>query len=116
MVSILIILGVFFGALPDLIGAYGNLVEHDHWALYRRSHFGDIEETLQYVPMYWLHLQLDRLMHGPSHRWWKVDERLWLEFILWVINVVVIVWLLNVWRNQTNRARTLETDSARDSI
>ena len=96
----IVALGVFFGTLPDLIGAYGNFIDHDHWTLYRNAHFGDIKQVLQYVPMYWLHLYLDTLMHGPGHRWWKYDERMWLEVTLWVINLLVIVWLIRTWRTK----------------
>ena len=92
-------LGVFFGTLPDLIGAYGNYIDHDHWTLYRNAHFGDIKGVLQYVPMYWLHLYLDTLMHGPGRRWWKYDERLWLEVTLWAVNIAVIVWLIRTWKS-----------------
>lgn len=95
---ILVGLGVFFGILPDLIGAYGNIVERDHWTLYRNAHFGAIKNILQYIPMYSLHLHLDALMHGPGHRWWRWDERLWLEVLLWVINTIVLVWIISSWR------------------
>ena len=97
---IIVALGVVFGALPDLIGAYGNIIEHDHWTLCRSAHFGEIKEVLQYVPMYRLHLYLDSIMHGPGQRWWKWDERLWLEIVLWIVNVIVIWWLIRSWRKE----------------
>ncbi len=96
--------GAFFGALPDLLGAYGNFVLHDHWSLYASAHHGPIREILQYVPMYWLHLEVDSVMHGEHHRWWKMDERLWLEFVFWVINLMVITWYWRIWkRNRRDR-------------
>lgn len=107
---ILVIAGVLFGTLPDIIGAYGNLIEHDHWALYRRAHFGDIKDLLQYIPMYWMHLQFDGIMHGPGHRWWKVDERLWLEIVLWLINLLVIAWLMNSWKKRASSVGRPDAD------
>jgi len=91
-------LGFVLGMLPDVIGAYGNIIENDNWKLYRRAHHGDIEQVLRYVPMYSLHLYLDSEMHGEGRRWWRYDERLWLEIVLWVVNVMVIVWLVKSWK------------------
>lgn len=88
--------GAFFGALPDLIGAYGNFVVHDHWALYRSAHFGPIKDVLQYVPMYWLHLYVDLHMHGPGHRWWLPSERLWLECAMWMVNLLLIWYFVRI--------------------
>ncbi len=102
---LLVGLGGFLGMVPDLIGAYGNIVYHDHWTLYRSAHFGPIKQALQYLPMYWLHLYLDSLMHGPGHRWWRIGERLWLEGFLWVVNVVVIVWLVKTWKRNEEEIR-----------
>jgi len=87
---ILALIGGSVGVLPDLIGAYGNFIKHDHWTLYRSAHRGAIAEILQYVPMYWLHLYTDRLTHGPGHRWWILSERLWMEVLFWVLNLAVI--------------------------
>ena len=92
------ILGAFFGALPDLIGAYGHFIEHDHWALYISAHRGPIKEVLQYVPMYWLHLYIDSLTHGEHHRWWKLDERLWLEGAFWMLNLLFVWWYVRIWK------------------
>ena len=96
-------LGLIFGMLPDLIGAYGNIIEHDQWTLYRSAHFGAIKQVLQYVPMYSLHLYMDSLMHGPGHRWWRWDERLWLEVLLWIINMVIIAWFVGSWINTESK-------------
>ncbi|MGA9121399.1 MAG: hypothetical protein WB699_18675 [Bacteroidota bacterium] len=102
---ILAFTGGFFGALPDLIGAWGNYVEHDHWALYRSAHFGAIREILQYVPMYWLHLYVDSLMHGEGRRWWKGNERLWLEIAFWFLNFALIWWYVRIWEKNHPIAR-----------
>jgi hypothetical protein len=98
---LLALVGGLFGALPDLIGAYGNFIEHDHWALYGSSHHGAIAQVLQYVPMYWLHLRIDSITHGPQHRWWILGERLWLEVVFWTLNLVVIWWYVHIWRRRT---------------
>lgn len=100
---VLVGLGMVLGMLPDLIGAYGNIVYHDHWTLYRSAHFGAIKEVMQYVPMYWLHLYLDSLMHGPGHRWWRLGERLWLEVLLWVVNLMVILWVAKRWKRNEDQ-------------
>jgi hypothetical protein len=53
---------------------------------------------MQYIPMYGLHLFLDSLMHGQGHRWWRWGERMWLEILLWVVNALVILWLVRTWK------------------
>jgi hypothetical protein len=95
--------GAFFGALPDIVGAYGNVVRHDHWRLYVSAHAGPLGEILRYVPMYWLHLFVDSFTHGPGRRWWVWDERLWVEVTLWMVNAAIIVLYVMIWR-RTNRS------------
>ncbi len=92
--------GGVFGALPDLIGAYGNIIRHDHWSLYMSAHSGRIAGILRYIPMYGLHLFLDSLGHGPGRRWWLLQERFWLEATLWLANLLVLVWMVRVWRRR----------------
>jgi len=103
--------GGIFGALPDLLGAYGYFVEHDRWALYRRSHYGDIANILQYVPMYWLHLRIDSFTHGPDHRWWIMGERLWLELLFWTVNGLVLSWYIRIWRKHRTVQRSTDGDT-----
>ena len=100
--------GALFGALPDLFGAYGNLVRHDQWKLYMSAHAGSLEQILRYIPMYWLHLFVDSFTHGPGKRWWIWNERLWIEVALWVFNIAVIVWFTRIWR------RNLHHDEVRN--
>lgn len=95
----LFLTGAFFGALPDLLGAYGNLVRGDRWRLYVSAHSGRIGAILRYVPMYWLHLFIDSFTHGPGKRWWIWNERLWIETALWGVNLVIIAWFVRIWRN-----------------
>ena len=99
----LALVGAFFGALPDLFGAYGNLVRQDRWRLYNAAHTGPIHDILRYVPMYWLHLYVDSFTHGPGKRWWMGDERLWLEITLWLVNIAVIAWFVRIWRRNLAR-------------
>ena len=95
---VLALAGGFFGALPDLFGAYGNVVRHDHWRLYISAHGGRWGEILRFVPMYWLHLFIDSYTHGPGRRWWMWNERLWVELALWGVNLVIIAWFVRIWR------------------
>ena len=104
--------GAFFGALPDLFGAYGNYVRHDHWALYISAHRGELKEIFQYVPMYWLHLYTDSLMHGEHHRWWRPEERLWMEVAFWILNCSLIWWYRVIWKkNQKTDSQWLMGNS-----
>ena len=91
--------GAFFGALPDLFGAYGNLVRHDQWKLYISAHAGHRGEILRYIPMYRLHLFVDSFTHGQGRRWWVWNERLWLEAALWGVNLAIIAWFVKIWRS-----------------
>ena len=95
---ILAFVGAILGALPDLLGAYGNFVLRDHWNLYGSAHHGRFEEILQFIPMYWLHLWVDKFMHGPKRRWWIYDERMWLEVLMWILNLAAILWLVYRYR------------------
>lgn len=95
--------GAFLGALPDIIGGYGNWVEHDHYRLYVSAHRGAIEQILLYVPMYSLHLFVDTLTHGSGRRWWLWNEGLWLETLLWIINILLFYWLVRIWRRNAER-------------
>ncbi len=96
--------GAFFGALPDLLGAWGNFVLHDHWRLYGDAHSGPIAHVLRYVPMYGLHLAVDSLTHGPGHRWWFSSERLWMDAALWAVNLLLISLYVFIWRRNTSRS------------
>jgi len=96
--------GAFFGALPDIVGAYGLMVRGDQWRLYNIAHFGKLKRVLEYVPMYWLHLYVDSFTHGNGKRWWAWDERLWVEVALWLINGTVIALFVRIWKRNMRRA------------
>ncbi len=106
--------GAFFGALPDLLGAWGNFVLHDHWRLYGSAHFGSIAAVLQFVPMYGLHLAVDAITHGPGRNWWFWSERLWMDLLLWALNFLLIILYARVWRRAAaRRAAHTIPDAAR---
>ena len=45
----LFLTGAFFGALPDLFGAYGNIVRGDRWRLYVSAHSGRIGAVVDVI-------------------------------------------------------------------
>ncbi len=90
-----VLLGAVFGALPDIISAYGVLILRNGWTLYVNAHEGPIAHVLQYIPMYGLHLFVDSITHGVGKRWWVASERLWLEILFWVINAFLIAWAVS---------------------
>ncbi len=105
-------LGAFFGALPDLIGAWGNFILHDHWRLYGSAHYGAIAQVLRYVPMYGLHLSVDAATHGPGKHWWFWSERLWMDVLLWGLNFLLIFLYVKVWRWTAARRAAPRTPDA----
>jgi len=82
-------LGLVLGMLPDLIGAYGNIILHDNWDLYLSAHSGTIYDWLKWFPPYWAHCWLDSFTHGVN-RWWVWNEGLWIEVVVVVVNVGII--------------------------
>ena len=69
------------GALPDLIGAYGNWFLHDNYQLYLYAH--------QYLwfefPFGWLHVFIDKFWHQPAGGWYwwgyVVEPAIWIAII-----------------------------------
>ena len=92
LLLVLVGVGAFFGALPDLLGAFGVFILKDRWVLYNSAHGGAISEVLRYVPMYGLHLLIDNLTHEKGFRWWVFDEGFWIEVSFWVVNALLIAW------------------------
>jgi hypothetical protein len=89
-VGILVLIGGSLGDLPDLLGIYGYMVERDNGALYESAHRGEIAETLQYLPMYWLHIRLDEVTHDRHS--YITRDWFWIEIVVWIINLLLI-WL-----------------------
>ena len=92
--------GGVLGVLPDLIGLYGMILKRSG-AMYDSAHIGTLRDHLQYIPMYALHLGVDSLTHDPDRQWYGWNVRVWLQIVLWVVNIAVIVWFVRIWkRNQ----------------
>ena len=92
--------GGVLGVLPDLIGLYGMILKRSG-AMYDSAHIGTLRDNLQYIPMYALHLGVDSLTHDPDRQWYGWNVRVWLQIVLWVVNIAVIVWFVRIWkRNQ----------------
>jgi hypothetical protein len=102
---LLALIGAFLGALPDLLGAYGFLVEHDS-RLYLSAHSGSIKEVLQCIPMYGLHLYIDLLTHDQPKQWYGWNRRLWLDVLLWLVNIAVIYWFVKVWKRNAAKGQS----------
>jgi hypothetical protein len=76
------VLGGFIGALPVLIGAYGNFILRDRWAL-----------SIGAQPPVHSDLWLCTCLLIPSRRW-VMEERFWMEISLWPANSLFICWML----------------------
>ena len=100
---LLIFIGAISGALPDLIGAYGFFVEDDS-ELYQSAHSGPISNVLQYIPMSALHLYVDSFTHEQTQHWKKWNERMWVEVLMWVVNIWLIYWFTRIWKRNAARA------------
>jgi len=88
----LIFFGALIGALPDLIGIYGNYILYDNWNLYLSAHSGSIYNILRYTIIYTIHPYLDTFMHGEGKEWWIWNQRLWLEIVIILINAIGIYY------------------------
>ncbi len=97
--------GGVLGVLPDLLGLYGMIVRRSG-QIYDSAHIGALREHLIYIPMYALHLGVDSLTHDPDRQWYGWNVRVWLQIVLWIVNIAVIVWFYRIWkRNQRGEDR-----------
>ncbi len=94
----LVCVGAVLGDLPDLLGVYGYLVKHDSGELYESAHLGPISKVLVFIPMYGLHLSLDLIMHEYERESGLYKEWLWLEVLMWIVNIVLIYAFVRVWK------------------
>jgi hypothetical protein len=94
----LVLVGAVLGDLPDLMGVYGFFVKHDSGVLYESAHIGPISHVLVFIPMSGLHLYLDSVMHELENGWSGYLEWLWLEVLMWVLNIVLIYAFVRIWK------------------
>lgn len=85
------LLFAFMGALPDLIGYYGNLRDSDY-SLYNEVHALKWTNPIVYLPPALLHVFLDSFTHGAGKRWWVFTERLYLY--IWNIIITLVLCVL----------------------
>lgn len=100
---LLVAAGGALGVLPDLIGVYG-FVFHPGGEHYASAHEGVLKESLQYIPMYAMHLAVDSLTHDPDRQWYGWNVRVWLQVVLWAVNIALIVWFARIWRKNRREA------------
>lgn len=85
----------FMSMLPDLIGAYGNIIRHDNWELYNRAHRGDIAKRFRWDGYYEGHLWIDGFFHKAEGGWiagaWK--KEVVIDLTMLGIIVILIVCL-----------------------
>lgn len=89
--------GGVLGVLPDLLGLYGMIVQRSS-ALYDSAHHGPLRDHLILIPMYALHLGVDSLTHDPDRQWYGWNVRIWLQVLLWIVNITLIVWFARIWQ------------------
>ena len=97
-------IGVVSGLLatiPDLWNPE-SIIKSDNWDWKNKIH--NFKHWLSFVPPITLHVALDKLCHGEGKRWyasdkwyeylmpWKWRERMWMETISWVINIILLKW------------------------
>jgi hypothetical protein len=92
----LVVIGALLGDLPDLLGIFGQYVLRDDGALYMSAHRGAIAETLQFLPMYWLHTRLDFFTHDRNS--YITRDWIWVEIVVWATNILIIWLFVRVWR------------------
>lgn len=87
-------LGAVLGALPDIIGWMGRIVEPFDWTLYGEAHSGSLARILKRFPPYWLHLKVDTFFHTEANHghWWP--SLWWMEAGFWIVNGLLAWWLL----------------------
>lgn len=83
------------GALPDLVGEAERIIKGDRslWGWYNMAH-EESSNLFMFLPPYALHVVMDKFTHGPGEKWWKFDERLWVEVVGWISVLVLLIFLL----------------------
>ncbi len=106
----LAVVGGILGVLPDLIGLFGMIFPRFGEA-YDSAHSGALRDYLQYIPMYALHLGVDSLTHDPDRQWYGWNVRVWLQALMWIMNIVVIIWFVRIWKRNRSEAQNEGTQS-----
>jgi len=107
----LVVVGGVLGDLPDIIGVYGYYFRNDHGELYDSAHIGAISKVLVFIPMYGLHLCLDSIMHAFEKEIKMSVEWLWLEVVMWTVNVLLVYAFVRLWKSNLSASR-LQDQSA----
>jgi hypothetical protein len=99
----LVCAGALLGDLPDLLGVYGFFVRNDHGEMYDSAHIGHISKVLVFIPMYGLHLSLDSIMHEYEKEPRLFTDWLWLEVLMWIMNIVLIYGFVRIWKRNMSK-------------
>lgn len=89
----IVLLFIFMGALPDIIGWIGLLI-NDNYAIYNIAHAWWM--PLNLFPSYGLHVLLDSFTHGNPFYWWHGTGLIY-EITSWI--VVIALYLFTIVRN-----------------
>ena len=112
--------GGVLGVLPDLLGVFGMIFKR-YGGLYDSAHIGPLRDQLVYIPMYALHLGVDSLTHDPDRQWYGWNVRVWLQILMWIVNIAIIVWFYRIWKKNQSEVRggvdggTILTDGTRST-
>ena len=76
--------------MPDIIGFIEKIYYWDsqRWNWYSKVHQ---LKWMRVIFGWGLHIFLDKYTHGEGKRWWKWNERLWVEVLSWL--VLIIFWI-----------------------
>lgn len=88
------IIGALISSIPDIGGEIKAHIFKDKYKFYDSCHFGKINKYLKWLPIWGLHTFQDKFLHGEGKRWWVLKERGWYEIFTWIINLLIIYFLL----------------------
>ena len=113
---VLAAVGAFFGILPDLVALVGFGILRDKGGLWFSAHGGQVSDVLQYIPMYALHIAIDSLTRDPEQEWHGLNVRVWVQVVLWLLNISVGYWFYRIWRRNVRSARQCGVDLQRQTM
>lgn len=94
-IAVGVVTGVMAG-VPDIGGEIMARLGKDGYKWYDSTHKGRINKFMRWFPPWGLHTWLDSFSHGAGKRWWVWKERLWLELLIWIINIYLIILILKI--------------------